>query len=393
MNIFFNNKIHAQQSLLTTLFGTKQFSTTAGKKTSYSKRDTVTISNDAKVVTSKIAEGRTHNTNIDKSIDLNSYITAAKNKNQQIIENSGTEINATSSEYMSVGKAFREALTEKYSKLVSEAKSHSNPESYIYCKYYDKGSNYYEINLNDTERRVAYNYEMQMYRTGKINGVNYQDSLFRGITVSGDVVDSNKIQFERQLVSSQISNILKEAGINSNLSDCTFSVNPYSYEISVDGVNEDTKALIESTLNMGNNGKNLFNHIYKCATQDGCNSTQVTKASKMKYEAYQQVYSFTGYKLNTLAEQDDKYTTESGENILDLVDYEIDASGEVPNDFKKQMKDWIHELFSFVTANGWKNIPDMNLKILYTANGLKDLNQSIIYQYDKSSNAPWYSVM
>ena len=38
----------------------------------------------------------------------------------------------------------------------------------------------YETNLTDTERRIAYNYEMQMCRTGKINGVNYQDSLFRG---------------------------------------------------------------------------------------------------------------------------------------------------------------------------------------------------------------------
>ena len=28
------------------------------------------------------------------------------------------------------------------------------------------------VNLTDTERRIAYNYEMQMCRTGKINGVN-----------------------------------------------------------------------------------------------------------------------------------------------------------------------------------------------------------------------------
>ena len=44
-----------------------------------------------------------------------------------------------------------------------------------------------------------------MCRTGKINGVNYQDSLFRGIEVDGDSVDSDKIQFERALVNSQIS--------------------------------------------------------------------------------------------------------------------------------------------------------------------------------------------
>ena len=85
----------------------------------------------------------------------------------------------------------------------SEAKTHSNPENYIHSKYFDKSSEYYETNLTDTERRIAYNYEMQMCRTGKINGVNYQDSLFRGIEVDGDSVDSDKIQFERALVNSQ----------------------------------------------------------------------------------------------------------------------------------------------------------------------------------------------
>ena len=70
--------------------------------------------------------------------------------------------------------------------------------------------------MTDTERRIAYNYEMQMWRTGKINGVNYQDSLFRGIEVDGDSVDSDKIQFERALVNSQISNILKQAGVDTS---------------------------------------------------------------------------------------------------------------------------------------------------------------------------------
>ena len=31
----------------------------------------------------------------------------------------------------------------------------------IHSKYFDKSSEYYETNLTDTERRIAYNYEMQ----------------------------------------------------------------------------------------------------------------------------------------------------------------------------------------------------------------------------------------
>ena len=65
----------------------------------------------------------------------------------------------------------------------------------------------------------------------------------------------DKIQFERALVNSQISNILKQAGVDTSsiTKDCTFTVNPYSYEITVDGVDEETKVLMQNALNVGNN--------------------------------------------------------------------------------------------------------------------------------------------
>mgnify|MGYP000299690554 CR=1 FL=1 len=47
----------------------------------------------------------------------------------------------------------------------------------------------------------------------------------------------------------------------------------------------------------------------------------------MKYEAYHQVYSYTGYGLDKLEEKNGTYYTESGENILDLVDKAVEDSG------------------------------------------------------------------
>lgn len=396
MNIFFNNPIHTNQSFLNVLFGQKQKATVRQKADCSGKRDTLMISDAGRAKSIKCIGGRTHNTNIDSSIDLKSYIDSARKNNQEIIENAGTQINAKSKKYVSTGKAFRDALTEKYSKLAAEAKTHLNPENYIHAKYFDRGSDYYENNLSDTERRIAYNYEMQMYRNGKINGVNYQDSLFRGIEVDGDSVDNDKIQFERQLVNSQISNIFKQVGIDtSSISEpCTFSVNPYSYEITVDGIDEEKKVLMEKVLNVEDNGKNLFKHIYYCATQDGCESSQVTKESKMKYEAYQQVYSFTGYELDKLEERNGTYYNEVGENILDLLDKAVEKSGEVPKAFKQQTKSWIHELVSTISTRGWNNVPDMKLNIQFSSTGLKDMYQSIIYQYDdERCEKQWYSVI
>lgn len=151
----------------------------------------------------------------------------------------------------------------------------------------------------------------------------------------------------------------------------------------------------ENALNVGNNGKKLFKHIYKCATQDGTDSTQVTKESKMKYEAYQQVYSFTGLQLDKLTEKNGTYYTDDGKNVLDITDEAIDNSGNVPKDFKQQMKDWIRELVSGVSLRGWNNIPDMTLSIFFTKNGLEDMNQSVLYTYNKENSLekPWYSVM
>ena len=395
MNIFFNSRINANQSLLNVLFGQQQKAASSQNTGCRGTRDTLTISASGKEKLTKSTSGRTHNTSIDSSIDLKSYIASAKKTNQEIIENAGTQINAKTSEYMSTGKAFRAALTEKYSKLAAEAKTHSNPENYIHSKYFDKSSEYYETNLTDTERRIAYNYEMQMCRTGKINGVNYQDSLFRGIEVDGDSVDSDKIQFERALVNSQISNILKQAGVDTSsiTEDCIFTVDPYSYEITVDGVDEETKVLMQNALNVGNNGKNLYKHIYYCSTQDGCESSQVTEESKMKYEAYHQVYSYTGYGLDKLEEKNGTYYTESGENILDLVDSAVESSGKVPKEFNQQMKNWIHDLVSTISTRGWNNVPDMTLSIIYGKSSLKDMNQLITYQYEADRmNRQWYSV-
>ena len=50
-------------------------------------RDTLTISASGKEKLTKSTSGRTHNTSIDSSIDLKSYIASAKKTNQELIEN------------------------------------------------------------------------------------------------------------------------------------------------------------------------------------------------------------------------------------------------------------------------------------------------------------------
>ena len=400
MNIFLNNQIRRNQTLLDIMFGRKVQNTKTNKNMQSGRRDTVTISSEAQELSMKKSiSGRTRNTSVDSTIDLQKYIDDARESNRAALENAGSEIDVNAVTYTDSSEAFRAALTDKYSKLAAEAKTHSNPEEYIYGKYYDKGSQYYEANLTETERRIAYNYEMQMYKDGKINGVSYQDSLFRGIEIYGDVKDNDRIMFKRQTVNRQISNILSGAGIDTaGIPDtCTFTVDPYSYYISVDGVDDSLKQSMEQALNQGSNGKNLYKHILTCSTQDGCNSSQVSADSKLKFQAFQQVYEYTGLKLNELEEKGGTYYTKDGEDIKELVSAAVDKSGTVPGNYKAQVKQWICGMISEISGKGWNNVADMNLSILFQSGRLIDTKQSIVYAQDSewikdTIGSSWYSV-
>lgn len=400
MNIFLNNQIQRNRTLLDIMLGRKTQNTKTNKNVLSGRRDTVTISSEAQELSMKKSiSGRTRNTSVDSTIDLQKYIDDARESNRAALENAGSEIDVNAVTYTDSSEAFRAALTDKYSKLAAEAKTHSNPEEYIYGKYYDKGSQYYEANLTETERRIAYNYEMQMYKDGKINGVSYQDSLFRGIEIYGDVKDNDRIMFKRQTINRQISNILSGAGIDTaGIPDtCSFTVDPYSYYISVDGVDDSLKQPMEQALNQGSNGKNLYKHILTCSTQDGCNSSQVSADSKLKFQAFQQVYEYIGLKLNELDERGGTYYTKDGEDIKELVRTAVDKSGTVPCDYKAQVKQWICGMISEISGKGWNNVADMNLSILFQSGRLIDTKQSIVYAQDSewikdTIGSSWYSV-
>lgn len=400
MNIFLNNQVQRNRTLLDIMFGRKVQQTKNNKNVQSGRRDTVTISSEAQELSMKKSiSGRTRNTSVDSTIDLQKYIDAARESNSVALEIAGNEIDVNAVTYTSCSEAFRAALTDKYAKLVAEAKTHSNPEEYIYGKYYNKGSQYYETNLTETERRIAYNYEMQMYKDGKIIGVSYEDSLFRGIEIYGDVKDNDRIMFKRQTINRQISNIMLGAGIDTaGIPDtCTFTVDPYSYYISVDGVDDSLKLTMEQALNQGSNGKNLYKHILTCSTQDGCNSSQVSADSKLKFQAFQQVHEYTGLKLNELEEKGGTYYTKDGEDIKELVRAAVDKSGAVQADYKAQVKQWICGMISEISGKGWNNVADMKLSILFQSGGLIDTKQSIIYSEDSewirdTLCSSWYSV-
>ncbi len=201
MNIFLESQIRWHQTLLDIMFGIKQKDVNQNKTVQPHRRDTFTVSHEAQELTAqKAISGRTRNTDIDSVINLQEYVDAAAKSNQEALENAGSKIDVNAVTYTSASAAFRRALTEKYARLAAEAETHADPEAYIYEKYFGRGSQYYETDLTDVECSIGYNNEMRMYKEGKICGVSYQDSLFRGKPIYGDLADNDRILFQRQTV-------------------------------------------------------------------------------------------------------------------------------------------------------------------------------------------------
>ena len=69
MNIFFNSRIYANQSLLNVLFGQQQKATISRSNGCIGTRDTLTISASGKEKLTKSTSGRTHNTVTVKNPD------------------------------------------------------------------------------------------------------------------------------------------------------------------------------------------------------------------------------------------------------------------------------------------------------------------------------------
>lgn len=356
------------------------------------QQDTVTISKEAKEAQKKTTSTAHQNTAVDKQIDLQAHVDAAKKANAEALEHAGTSIDRNAVKYTGTIDALRSALKEKYGKLSAQAGSYGNVEDYLQDKYFNRNSPRYEAGLTEDERAIGYRNEKKYLKNGGTAGVNLSDSLFRGVTIDGDVVDNDRLQFERAVINRQISNIMKEAGISEDAFDgMELTVDPYSHEISAAGVDEATKAVAEKALNVGDNGKNLFKHICHMATQDSANSMQITKDSYMKFQAAARVREMTDQRLDQMEQRGGTFYTQDGEDVLDAVDRGIQER--VPAGYQDQMREWIHSLVSSVANRGWNNIPDMKLSIMLSKHGLVDIGQNIIYDGKTALHDPvWYSV-
>ena len=285
-----------------------------------------------------------------------------------------------SAKYLDYGDVYRQIITDKYITLVETAKQKNNPEQYIEQKYFDSTCNWYASDLTKEEREIGYRNEIAVLRKGTLPALDLNDSFFRinNIALSYEEEVCAELSFKRQMLNNQVSNIFQKSKIElSDGENYQLSVNPYDYYISVQGVSEEKKYAMERALNVEDNGINLWRHIYHCSTRDGAESSQINKMSYRKAQTFQNVYQYTGYRLDELKPLNETYYTPDDKDIKLLIQDAVWKDTDVPNNFKEGIVASIWNGITEIYQYGWNNIADMNLMITGNFLGLHDIKQEI----------------
>jgi hypothetical protein len=157
----------------------------------------------------------------------------------------------------------------------------------------------------------------------------------------------------------------------------TFTINPYTYELTVDASGDTDQSLVstmENLLNQDRNAKELFFHILK-----GIGSTNINQDVMAKYKAGSLLREYADLDIRDFTQTEDGLVDQDGKNILDLFAEAIRTTSKVPAAYKGAVCDNFEEQIAQITAKEVDGIQDLYLSIGYENGELKDLaNSSVV---------------
>lgn len=279
--------------------------------------------------------------------------------------------------YYGVEEKSYEILQKYYEQLYKENMSFADPLRHIEDKYCNVMSKWYRSDLDDQQRHVAYLNETQAL---KANGAKvwewyWDDAAFHGNKpiINVEIEDYKRIQYNRSANTAKINQLFKENNINIPTDvSLKFSVNPYDFTIAVTGL-DDAELIrqIEELLNVGDNGKNLYDHLYQAARKSG-DSNQMTEEKLDKRHLYWIIKQETGYDLRTLKNENGRFYTEDGKDILDLFRH----NSHIPAAYRGDVVDYYTPFLLKYGKIGFNSTDDMFLSIEYENGELYDIGQS-----------------
>ena len=262
---------------------------------------------------------------------------------------------------------------EKYGELYNQTKHMNERERdrYIYKRYFDPSAPHYIQGMTDKERRSCWDAERWYASAGEYVSCPLHDPMFRGITVNGLVESEKQKLHNRNIINQQIENILDKNNITIPQGQrLNFSIDPFNYIITVKGLeDEKTKNLIETALNEGNNGRELFYHISQTLKAD---SPQKTEEIYEKYLLMREIKKYTGLNINDLKVKNGKFITEDGRDLMDIYRNSVRNAKYVDDYHKGSVISFYGSLLNKYAEKGIDSVSDMILKIDWQDGSLMD---------------------
>ena len=250
--------------------------------------------------------------------------------------------------------------------------SYDELQNAIGQKYLFSNSPYYG-KYSYTERRAMYENELSMSAFGYCGNMN--DPRLNGAVHAE--TDSEKKSYNRQCVNNQINNIFTNNGISYTLfgnSSFTFIINPYTYQLTVEGnADKSIMSQMETLLNENGNSKELFFHIL-----NSIGSTNIDKNVLAKYRAASMLREYTNLDIRNFTQTKDGLIDRDGNNILDIFKKSVKESSKIPSEFKGVAYDIFEEYIKQITSTDVNSIDDMYLSIGFEKGQLKDMANSNI---------------
>ena len=235
-------------------------------------------------------------------------------------------------------------------------------DKYLCKKYFGQERIGYTMQWEEPEKYAMYKNDLNMvlYGTVRAYQFNLNDPRINNPQyASPEEFDKAEEKAKHDSISNNMAHLLENNGIDIGDSSLLISINPYSKDVMIEGIDDlNMKSILLQALEKNNNSTNLLHY--------GMQNQDVDSDARTKYRAYTSLKEYTGLDLSELVLKDGEYYTADGQSVNELLIDGIDKASSVGLDFKGAAYNYVKDLLDKVAEKGWNAISDLDIKVGYS---------------------------
>ena len=297
--------------------------------------------------------------NVDKPDDwyqemVNNYESDAL-RSKSVIVNPYSDLNQSTHALDEKLASWAEGMRAKFSNA-------DDVDKYLCKKYFGQERIGYTMQWEEPEKYAMYKNDLNMvlYGTVRAYQFNLNDPRINNPQyASPEDFDKAEEKAKHDSISNNMAHLLENNGIDIGDSSLLISINPYSKDVMIEGIDDlNMKSILLQALEKNNNSTNLLHY--------GMQNQDVDSDARTKYRAYTSLKEYTGLDLSELVLKDGEYYTADGQGVKDLLVEGIDKASSVGLDFKGAAYNYVKDLLDKVAEKGWNAMPDLDIKVGYS---------------------------